>query len=144
MKNFTFFLCLFFIKNFNAQDFPSSKGNFDDFGKLGFENGEIISSKNGKINWESELYRSNKISDSYMVGVYFSSSSPHRENSIVTEGIVLVKTTNSNSIRKGDIITSGTNGRAIHFNGKGWALGVAIEDESNGFVLTRLYIHYKD
>lgn len=106
-----------------------------------FENGQIISSKNGRLRLDSDLYKSNQTADPYMIGV-FSTLTPY---SIITEGIVLVKSSNSNgSIKTGDFITTNFDGSAIKINGKGWCLGVAIEDESNGFVLTRLYIHYKD
>jgi hypothetical protein len=106
-----------------------------------FENGQIISSKNGRLRLDSDLYKSNQTADPYMIGVFSALTS----NSIITEGIVLVKSSNSNDpIKIGDFITTNVDGLAIKIKGKGWSLGVAIEDESNGFVLTRLYIHYKD
>lgn len=142
MKKMISFMLIIIISPFLlCQNDPRVDNHFNLNINNDFKNGEILSSNNGRLKGYSELYKSNRIADPYMIGIF----STLTANSIITEGIVLVKTSKSdNSIKADDFITSNSDGSAIKINGKGWCLGVAIEDESNGFVLTRLYIHYKD
>jgi len=101
-----------------------------------FQTGQVICSTSGKIH-EGELYVSNSVGDLNIIGVYAPSSLP-KKNPVVTEGIVSVLT--DESIKKGDILTSGTNGKVVKMNGSGLALGIATADASGGKVSMRICI----
>ena len=104
-----------------------------------FSPGQVICSTSGKIH-EGELYSSAAVGDPYVIGVYSPSPLPKR-NPVVTEGVVEVLIDESaGAVKKGDILTSGPNGKAVKMNGTGLALGIATADASGGKVPIRICI----
>lgn len=110
--------------------------------RVEFSKGEIVSSTTSRL-LDGELYKSNKIEDEAMIGVFSNLETNRKDLSFITEGLAEVLYDNSTPIKKGDFVTSSEEGKAMKFDGNGWVLGVALEDPTGDFLKIRVNIDYK-
>ena len=107
-----------------------------------FQEGQVICSSSGKLT-QGELYVSKTENDFYVIGVYSPTPNLPKANPVKTEGIADVLVDESTgAIKKGDVLTSGANGKAVRLVGSGFALGVATADSQGGKVTVLIITTY--